>query len=161
MRKGKRAGMKTLCVVLLFFFCGLFLICCQGPGQAQDSDMQQHRKHGAQAGKNTPGGGGQADMKLTPEQQDKLKKIRDAYMDRTEEMQLQIKEKRFEMMKLFRDQEPDRKKIYAKIDEIYKLECDRQRLMVDEFFEVRQVLTPEQARVFRIKTYRAMMKMKD
>jgi Spy/CpxP family protein refolding chaperone len=105
-----------------------------------------------------PGAGGQWDLKLTPQQSEQLKTIRSRYEDRQQDLLFNAREKKMELMKCLREAQPDKSKINKKLDEIVKLEGSRQRLIVDEFFEVRQILTPDQVKIFTRKAMRAMMK---
>lgn len=97
-------------------------------------------------------------MNLNAEQKEKLMKIRKGFEDRQEDVSFSIKEKKFELVKLFREATPDRKKIEAKLNEIIELERARQRLYLDEFFQVREILTPEQVKIFTRQTMRALIR---
>jgi Spy/CpxP family protein refolding chaperone len=113
----------------------------------------------------SPGGGDarpgkdlQGELKLTPQQSEQLKVIRSKYQDRQEDLLFTIREKKMDLVKGLREAQPDRKSINRKLDDILKLEGDRQRLIVDEFFEVRQILTPDQIKIFTRKAMRTMMR---
>jgi len=149
--------MKSWQAILILVLAGMWLWSWADLSWGQERFKKQ-MLHPPMRGEGGNSSGGAQDLKLTPQQQEKLKRIRDSFVDRQEEIMLRIREKRLEMLKLFKDPEPDRKKIDASIDEIVRLEGARQHLMVDEFFEVRKLLTPEQARLFTRKTLRAMLR---
>ncbi len=97
-------------------------------------------------------------MNLSPEQREKLKKIRKSYEDRQDDINFSMKEKKLELAKLFREAAPDRKKIEGKLNEVIELERARQRLYLDEFFQVREILSPEQVKIFTRQTMRALLR---
>ena len=98
------------------------------------------------------------EMKLTTQQSDLLKKIREKYEWKREDIVYKMKEKKIEMVRLLREDTPDRKQIEKKLEEVAKLEGERQKLFLDEYFEVRTVLSPEQVKIFTRKTVRALMR---
>ena len=109
-------------------------------------------------GSREKGRGKLGELKLTAEQNGRLKEIRKKYEGRREDILCQMKVKKVEMIKLLRDEKPDRNKIEKKLDEITKLEAERQRLFLDEYFDVREVLTPEQVKIFTRITVRHLMR---
>lgn len=108
----------------------------------------------------SPGGekGEQRGMKLTSEQKEKLRNIRKIFEDKQDDVNFSIREKKMELAKLFREASPDRKKLEGKLNEIIELERTRQRLYLDEFFQVREILTPEQVKIFTRQTMRALLR---
>jgi Spy/CpxP family protein refolding chaperone len=95
---------------------------------------------------------------LSPEQKEKIKLIRDKFEDLTGDVQFDLKKKRFELADELQKAEPDRKKIDAKINEMLGMERKHYKLIIDEYFEIKKVLTPQQSQIFLRRFVRSMMK---
>ncbi|MCL5037571.1 MAG: periplasmic heavy metal sensor [Chloroflexi bacterium] len=87
-------------------------------------------------------------LKLNAKQEAAIKKIRDKYLIRREDLSLDIQSSRIGLIKLLRNDPPDKKAITAKIDELLQLERKRNLLLLDEYYEIRKILDPVQARLF-------------
>jgi len=81
----------------------------------------------------------------TVKEMNAMRKIRDKYQDKRDEITLNMEEKKLELIKLLKQSKPNKWQIKKKLAEIVELEKSRQNLMVDEFFEVRSQLSPTQA----------------
>jgi Spy/CpxP family protein refolding chaperone len=147
--------MLIMAIILGMSLC--ILIQCTGTVYGQGGPLR-NGKQGEPGSLRGPEARSETEMGLTPEQQEKLKNIRTRYEEKAEDIQFEIRSKKIEMVKLLRAPSPERKMIDQKLEELLKLEGARQRLYVDEYFEVRKLLTPEQARIFTRKTIRAIMK---
>ncbi len=98
-----------------------------------------------------PDGGGPPDrpMRLTAGQRQQLKEIRIRYKGRRQPLQTAIKAKRLELMQLLAQDQPDKGAVNAKVREIMDIQAQQQEAIVDELFEIRSILSPEQWRNVR------------
>jgi len=85
---------------------------------------------------------------LSPKEKSAMRSIREKYQDQRDEINLSMEEKKLELVKLLKQDPPNKPLIKQKINELIILEKARQDLMVDEFFEVRSHLSPTQATRF-------------
>lgn len=97
---------------------------------------------------------------LNMEQRKKMRQIRQKYEGAMEDLGFDLQRKRFEVADMLRLPEPNREQIDKKIDELLALERKRHKLILDEYFEVRKILTPEQNRFFLRRIVRAMLEEK-
>lgn len=108
--------------------------------------------HAANAQKQQPGTSSKEKAKggmgLTPEQLEKLKALHIKFDDVRENMMIEIQIRKLELAKLLKAEEPEQKKIEAKLDEINQIEGQLHKTMIAEYFEIRKILTPEQRRFF-------------
>lgn len=87
-------------------------------------------------------------LNLTPEQKTKLQNIRSKYSNKITDIKLSTQKARIELAQLLREDKPDKAKIDAKLEENLKNTSLMQKTMLQEFFEAREVLTPEQRKIF-------------
>ena len=87
-------------------------------------------------------------LNLTPEQKTKLQNIRSKYSNKITDIKLSTQKARIELAQLLREDKPDKVKIDAKLEENLKNTSLMQKTMLQEFFEAREVLTPEQRKIF-------------
>lgn len=83
-------------------------------------------------------------MRLTGAQRQQLREIRGRYKQLRQPNQVAIKAKRLELMQLLAQDQPDKTAVNAKVREIMELQNQYQQTLVDELFEIRAILTPEQ-----------------
>jgi Spy/CpxP family protein refolding chaperone len=142
-------GKSPFARVVVALMMVLFLFLLALPSYAQDEPPEKGRRGmGDKFG----------EFGLTPEQRGSLKVIRQKYEDKRGDILFSMKEKKLELVRLIRESKPDKKKIEKKLQEITALEGERQKLLLDEFFEVREVLTPEQAQRFTNMTIKHLLK---
>lgn len=115
----------------------------------QDTQMLMKRRFAEKLDQN---------MGLNKEQYEKLKKIRNKYEDKREDLMLEVREKKMDMIKLLKESEIDRKKVDSKLEEMLHIERERQKLFLDEFFEVRDILTPDQIRMFTRRIVKSLLR---
>lgn len=84
-------------------------------------------------------------LNLTPEQQAKLKDLRDTFRKETVFLRNDIKIKRLELQTLWTVPKPEKDKIIAKQKELMDLVTQLMTKGVDFRLEIRGTLTPEQA----------------
>lgn len=94
---------------------------------------------------------------FTPDQLEKLKAIKMKFDDKREGLMIKVQIKKLELAELLRQDEPDQKKIEAKLDEINAIEGQLHKTMIAEYFEIRKVLTPQQRRFFVRKIIREIL----
>jgi Spy/CpxP family protein refolding chaperone len=86
---------------------------------------------------------------LTPEQQEKMDALRTAYIKMKAPLQADVRVKEIELEALWRADEPDAKKIVAKVKEIGDIREKIEVASINHRFEMRKVLTPEQRKAMR------------
>jgi len=95
-----------------------------------------------------PGGDkGMANMempKFTPEQEKQMMEHKAALLKETEPLKTDLKVKGMELMALWKDDNPDAKKIIAKVQEIGALKLKLQEKMIVHKLGMMKILTPEQ-----------------
>lgn len=94
---------------------------------------------------------------LTPEQAKAIHTIRSSYLTRRTDVQKQLKEKKVELLKLLRQSEVDRDAVKGKMGEIMDLELLRQHMFVDEMFDCRNKMSPDQWATFRHRIVKSML----
>ncbi len=85
-----------------------------------------------------------AALNLTPEQNQKLKEMREGLRKETIPLRNEMMSKRFELRALWMQANPDEGKILAKQKEIHALRSDLQEKITRGRLEMRKVLTPDQ-----------------
>ena len=93
-------------------------------------------------------------MKLTEDQRKKMIVIRQKYSGKLEDIAFEVLQARVELAKELRKEEPNRENISKIITQISKQEEKKLRLIMDEFFEVRKILTDEQRQFYMRKFIR-------
>mgnify|MGYP000268167936 CR=1 FL=1 len=89
-----------------------------------------------------------------------LKEIIAKFEEKRDDLFLKMQLKKLELVQLLKEEPPQKKKLQAKIDEIIELERDRQKLMIDEFFAVRKILKPQQAKHFTRRLIKLILREK-
>jgi periplasmic protein CpxP/Spy len=121
-----------------------------GP-EPEQGKMQEMRKFKAQW---------EEKLNLSPEQKTKLKAIRSKYADKITDIKLSTQKSRIELAQLLREDNLDRAKIDAKLEENLKNSSMLQKTMLQEFFDAREILTPEQRKIFADQLVRMLTKGK-
>ena len=62
------------------------------------------------------------------------------------------------MAEFIREENPVRKKIDEQLNRIIDLERQRQKILLDEFFETREILNPEQQRQLTLMTVKMILR---
>lgn len=86
---------------------------------------------------------------MTPEQQEKIDALRVAQVKQMAPMRADLRVKEIELDALWRADEPDAKKIIAKVKEIGDIKQKIEIARINHQFEVRKLLTPEQRKAMR------------
>jgi Spy/CpxP family protein refolding chaperone len=95
-------------------------------------------------------------LKLTDEQQQKLKDIHQQCSNQLEDIQIGNMRRKLELAEEMRKDEPDRKKIDEILMGISQLELKKQKTIMDEFFAIRNILSPDQRTFFTRRFIRQM-----
>ncbi|MCD4785469.1 MAG: periplasmic heavy metal sensor [Candidatus Eremiobacteraeota bacterium] len=148
MNKSKKIA--VFCVMIFIFS----LITCLF-AQAQDKSTAESKKKAVRK-KRT----GENRMKFTDEQKEKLKKIKQKYGDNLEDLQFKTMKKRIELVEEIRKENPDRKKVDKIVQGIVQIEARKQKIIINQFFEIRKILNPDQRKMYVRRFVRQLLKMK-
>jgi Spy/CpxP family protein refolding chaperone len=110
-------------------------------------------QRGMGMGQGHPPRGLPEDLRLTAEQMDRLKSIEGSYLNDIAPLRNDLLNKRYELRRLFLDPTSKADDIRAKQEEAFVLETQIQEKIIDYQLKVREVLTPEQFKVW-ISSYR-------
>jgi Spy/CpxP family protein refolding chaperone len=97
-------------------------------------------------------------MRLTEAQRQKMQDIRSRYEDKMEDLQFDIKKRRFDLADYLRQPDSKKEVVEKKIDELVEQEKRMQKLVISEYFEIKGILTPEQKKFFLKRLVRSMLK---
>jgi Spy/CpxP family protein refolding chaperone len=93
--------------------------------------------------------GGPAAPDMTPEQREKMDGLRTALVKEMLPLRTDLRVKEIELGALWRADEPDAKKIIAKVKEIGALREKMEITRINHRFEMRKLLTPEQRKAMK------------
>ena len=98
-----------------------------------------------------PGMQGMAAMMpdLTPDQQDKMDALRAAHLKEMMPLRTDLQLKQIELEALWRADEPDAKKIVAKVKEIGGIREKMEVARINHMFDCRKLMTPEQLKAMK------------
>ena len=88
------------------------------------------------------------DLQLTAEQMEKLKSIQRSYLDDISSLRNDLLNKRYELRRLILDPTSKADEIRAKQEEAFVLETQIQEKVIDYQLKVREILTPQQFKVW-------------
>jgi Spy/CpxP family protein refolding chaperone len=88
------------------------------------------------------------DLQLTPEQVEKLRSIQTSYLNDIGSLRSDLLNKRYELRRLMSDPTSKADDIRAKQEEAFELEAQIQEKVIDYRLMVREILTPEQFRLW-------------
>ena len=115
----------------------------KGP-EAKHKGGQQHTMGGRET---QPGMRGR--LKLTDDQRKQFETLSSALEKKTIALRSTIMSKRVDLRDLFRDENPNKEKIEAVQNEIGKLELEMKINRTDFWFDVNNILTPEQKKIWK------------
>jgi Spy/CpxP family protein refolding chaperone len=106
---------------------------------------------GMQGMQGMPGMQGMAAMMpdLTPDQQDKMDALRAAHLKEMMPLRTDLQLKEIELEALWRADEPDAKKIVAKVKEIGDIREKMEVARINHMFDCRKLMTPEQLKAMK------------
>jgi Spy/CpxP family protein refolding chaperone len=137
---------RTLAALTILAVAAGFALAQPGPGTATPEPAAKVQ---APMVKGMPGMQGPAMPDLTPEQQEKIDALRVAQVKQMAPMRADLRVKEIELDALWRADEPDAKKIIAKVKEIGGIKEKIEIARINHQFEVRKLLTPEQRKAMR------------
>jgi Spy/CpxP family protein refolding chaperone len=113
---------------------------------AQESEKGpgMERGYGFHSGGARAEGPGRWDLNLTPDQVEKIKALRESFLEEKIPLQNEIMRDRLEMKALWMQANPDEQKILAKQQEINTVRAQIAEKAIKNRLEMRKVLTPEQ-----------------
>ena len=132
--------MKTRFFIILF----ISLLILQGPFAWAQRPVQR----GMGKGHGHPPCWLPDDLQMTPEQIEKLKSIQGSYLNDISSLRNDLVNKRYELRRLMLDPASEADDIRAKQEEAFVLETQIQEKVIDYQLKVREVLTPEQFRLW-------------
>lgn len=88
-------------------------------------------------------------LNLSKDQTSRLEAVHQRYAGQKQSLRQAVATRRQTLVSQMSSDDPDRGAVQRLLQEIVSLEGQRQKLMVDEYFEVLQILTPQQRRIFR------------
>jgi Spy/CpxP family protein refolding chaperone len=88
-------------------------------------------------------------LKLTEDQQKSIGALRLELQKKIVGQQARIKTSRLELTELFRADQPNQSAIEKKISEITQLQSEQKLMVVNQWFSVNKLLTPEQQKVWK------------
>ena len=98
------------------------------------------------------------ELGLTPAQARALRQIHFRYEGRQQDIQLKLQARRLELAQLLRGGDVEKATVSAKLDEILELERQRQHVFLDEIYEAKGQLNPEQWNRFRQRFLRHLLR---
>lgn len=144
---------KKIAVFCIFIFIFSLIPCLFA--HAQDKSKVESKKKAVKKKKT-----GTDRMKLTDEQKEKLKKIKQKYGDNLEDLQFKTMKKRIELVEEIRKENPARKKVDKIVQGIVQIEARKQKIIINQFFEIRKILNPDQRKMYVRRFVRQLLKMK-
>lgn len=100
---------------------------------------------------------GELQMGLSPAQARILRNIHFKYEGRQQDVQMRLQARRLELAQLLRGGDVDKSVVSAKLDEILELERQRQHIFLDEIYEAKGQLSPQQWSRFRQRFLRHLL----
>jgi Spy/CpxP family protein refolding chaperone len=88
------------------------------------------------------------DLHLTPEQVEKLQSVQGIYLNDIRSLRNDLLNKRYELRRLMSDPASKGDDIRVKQEEVFVLEAQIQEMVIDYQLKVREILTPEQFRLW-------------
>ena len=89
------------------------------------------------------------ELKLTDEQQKSIESLRFDMRKKTVDQQAKLKTARLELAELFKADQPNQSAIQKKIGDISQLQSQQRLLIVDHWFAVNKLLTPDQQKIWK------------
>lgn len=128
--------------LILFSMLGLALIV--PPAWAQWSGQR-----GTRSGHGDPPCWRPDDLRMTPEQTERLKSVQSSYLSEIRRLRNDLVTKRYELRKLMSNSARRPHDVTRKQEEVFRLETRIQEKMVDYQLRVEEILTPEQFQRWR------------
>ena len=131
--------MKTKMLILVFGFVIAAGAAFAQPGNAPEAPMpMKHHQMMHHAG-----------LKLTDQQKTQVEKIKFDLMKKQIDLRAQIAKDRVDYAELASAENPDRSALESKVDDMANLRSQLHKNMLDAWFDVNKVLTPEQQKLWK------------
>ncbi len=145
---------RTLAALMVLALAGGFAIAQPGPGTAAPTPPMKAQAPMACGMKGMQGMHGMPGMPgrmpdMTPEQIEKMDVLRTALVKEMLPLRTDLQVKRIELKALWRADEPDAKKIIAKVKEIGALRQKLEITRINHRFGMRKLMTPEQRKAMK------------
>jgi Spy/CpxP family protein refolding chaperone len=145
---------RTLAALTAIALAAGFALAQPGPvnaAPAPAAKAQAPMACGMQGMQGMPGMQGMAPMMpdLTPDQQQKMDALRTAHLKEMLPLQTDLQVKEIELEALWRADEPDAKKIVAKVKEIGDIHEKMEVARINHMFDCRKLMTPEQLKAMK------------
>ena len=149
---------RALAALLIVVVAGGFALAQPGPGTAAPaSAAKAPMACGMKGMQGMPGMHGMV-PDMTPEQLEKMDALRTAHVKAMMPLRADLKVKEIELGALWRADEPDAKKIIAKVKEIGDIREKMEIARINQRFDMRKLMTPEQRKAMKkMGMHRGMM----
>ncbi len=137
---------RTLAALMIAVVAAGFALAQPGPGTATPAPAAKAQ---APMGHGMRGMQGPAIPDMTPEQMEKMDALRTALVKEVLPLRADLKVKEIELDALWRADEPDAKKIIAKVKEIGALRQKMEITRINHRFGMRKLMTPEQRKAMK------------
>lgn len=140
-------NIKRLAVVLLsLFFLSIFLspVCYSQQNDEKNKKLKMLELYKL--------------LKLSDIQKKELLEIRNRYKVKREELGFEIKKERFMLADMLRNEKTSEEDVYKQLEVVMSLETDKQKLMMEEYYEVIKKLNPDQKRIYTQNIVRAIIR---
>lgn len=134
---------RTLAALMILALAGGFALAQQAP----TTKMRAGMAHGMQGMQGMMRGAAMPDM--TPEQLEKMDVLRTAHLKEMLPLRTDLRVKQIELNALWRADEPNAKKIIAKVKEIGDLRQKMEIVRINHRFSMRKLMTPEQRKAMK------------
>ena len=151
----KKVIWSLIAVLLIIILSGLATpaFAQENPGEEGPPPDQPKMKHGNKKAFMDR-------MKLTEDQKKKMMGIRQKYSGKIDDISFELLETRVTLAKELKKDEPDREAITKLIKKTSSLEERKMVLIIDEFFEVKKILTQEQRNFYMRRFIKQMTRTK-
>jgi len=145
---------RTLAALIGMALAAGFALAQPGPAGAVPAPagtVQAPMACGMQGMQGMPGTQGMAAMMpdLTPDQSQKMDALRAAHLKEMSPLRTDLQLKQIELEALWRADEPDAKKIVAKVKEIGDIRQKMEVARINHLFDCRKLMTPEQLKAMK------------
>jgi Spy/CpxP family protein refolding chaperone len=96
-------------------------------------------------------------LKLTDDQRKDVEKLRFDLRKKSVDQQARLKTSRLELAELFKADNPDQSAIQKKASDISQLQSQQRAMLIDHWFAVNKLLTPDQQKVWKRLSARLLM----
>jgi Spy/CpxP family protein refolding chaperone len=100
------------------------------------------------------------ELKLTDDQQKSMENLRFEMRKKVVDQQARLKTARLELAELFKADQPNQSAIQKKVGEISQLKSQQRLLVVDHWFAVNKLLTPDQQKTWKKASARLLAQKK-